>query len=75
MIKRPVREITQRQNEIFMFCVRFFEKNGEFPSLGDISKKFVICRTACSNHLVALERKKYLVRNEKNKLTLPKNAR
>lgn len=60
--------LTKRQKEILVFIERYQEENGVSPSMRDIGSYFKISVKGAYDHVIALEKKKYILRERKKKI-------
>jgi SOS-response transcriptional repressor LexA len=58
-----MKEITARQKEILDFIIFFYKKNGFMPAVREISSNFGISSKGAFDHLIALEKKGFILRN------------
>lgn len=59
-----MKELTQRQQEVFLFVKGFIEMNSYSPSVRDVARNFSITVKAAHDHLKALERKRVIQSSE-----------
>lgn len=57
-----MRGLTKRQEKVLEFIEEYMEKHGYPPSIRDIARKFRITPRGAQIHLIALEKKGYIVR-------------
>ena len=65
-----MKKLTNRQKEIFDFIIKYFKENKNSVSYGEISKKFGFCVGTIQGHILALEKKGYIYKNQKGKIII-----
>jgi SOS-response transcriptional repressor LexA len=59
-----MKDLTERQREVWEFLARYTQENGRPPALREIGAHFGMQSTnAVNDHLIALERKGYITRD------------
>lgn len=57
-------KLTRRQSEVYRFIRDFIQKNHYSPSIRDIAEQFGVYVRAAYDHILALEKKGYIVREK-----------
>lgn len=59
-MKKEKKELTNLENNIFNYILKYWQENGFSPSIADISKACYISRTATHKYIFRLYEKNYI---------------
>ena len=57
---REAKNLSPRQEEIYLFISQYSKENSYSPSVSDIAASLELCNSTITSHLQALKRKGYL---------------